>query len=371
MKTAFTLVELIVVIAIIAALMALGLPVAKLAREHAAEATCRSNLRQMAAILRTYCNNYDGGFPDPSYLYHSDKSLDPNYPVTYRMGCRWHDARIGPASPLLSGRKDLQGALIPYLGNPKILLCKTGARVNREQGCHNSSPLVTYFHTEQRAGGQATTIIGSSLPHDQNLPVIPQYTYTMNGNLYRTFKTGSLLGGAQDFALNPKTARERQVRKEAQVARSPSEVFVFGEENSWAVGMPYSLSGDWSGRLEAFPDTTDDYIMAHEVTGTLTLGALDIAPSYVYCVDRDRHYAKKTGIGDAFATYHRPPGGDLNAGRSYLAMLDGHVREITVQDQLRKSRQIQGLPPSRLGPGGNLHLAWPLDVPPLGGWENQ
>jgi hypothetical protein len=74
---------------------------------------------------------------------------------------------------------------------------------------------------------------------------------------------------------------------------------------------------------------------------------------------------------DAFATYHRPPKGDLNLGHSYVSMLDGHVRQVTVADQLRKSRRIPSLPESRLGPGGNLHLAWPLSVPPPGGWENQ
>ena len=75
--------------------------------------------------------------------------------------------------------------------------------------------------------------------------------------------------------------------------------------------------------------------------------------------------------GDAFATYHHPRGGDLNTGYSFVSMLDGHVQKVTVSDQLRKSRQVEGIPPSRLGPGGNLHLAWPLDIPPLGGWENQ
>lgn len=24
-----------------------------------------------------------------------------------------------------------------------------------------------------------------------------------------------------------------------------------------------------------------------------------------------------------------------------------------------------------MGPGGNLSLAWPIDIPPPGGWENQ
>jgi hypothetical protein len=84
-------------------------------------------------------------------------------------------------------------------------------------------------------------------------------------------------------------------------------------------------------------------------------------------LEKQEHYM----LGDAFATCHRPRKGDLNAGHSYVSMLDGHVRQVTVADQLRKSRRIDGLPESRLGPGGNLFLAWPLNIPPPGGWENQ
>ncbi|HSW00282.1 MAG TPA: type II secretion system protein [Sedimentisphaerales bacterium] len=95
MKRAFTLIELLVVIAILAALMAIGLPVMKQAKERANEAACTSNLRQMGMILKAYTSDHDGLFPDPTYIYHSRKSLDPNSPVLYPMGCRWHDARMG------------------------------------------------------------------------------------------------------------------------------------------------------------------------------------------------------------------------------------------------------------------------------------
>jgi prepilin-type N-terminal cleavage/methylation domain-containing protein len=371
MKRAFTLIELLVVIAIISLLMALGLPVARLARERGAEAVCSSNLRQITVLLKTYCNDHDNLFPDPTYLYHSRKSLDPNAPVTYLMGCRWHDARIGPTSPLFGENKELKGSLIPYLGDPKILLCKTGARVNREQGCHNESPIVTYARTTKRDGGQETVRSGTTVGHDKDVPIVPQYTYAMNGNLYRTLQTAS---------LDPKTHRERRIYRETHVTRSPSEVLAFGEENSWAINQitqgkkSYNLSGHWLGGTHTADDTTDFFIATYEVTGAITLGGLDIAPSYLISSTPDHIFASKVPAvtcGDAFATYHRPRGGDLNTGHSYVSMLDGHVRKVTVSDQLRRSREDPNLPPSRLGPGGNLHLAWPLDVPPLGGWENQ
>ena len=69
MGRAFTLIELLVVIAIIAVLIALSLPVARLARGLGHETVCRSNLHQMTVMLKTYCNDHDGLFPNPTYLY--------------------------------------------------------------------------------------------------------------------------------------------------------------------------------------------------------------------------------------------------------------------------------------------------------------
>lgn len=135
---------------------------------------------------------------------------------------------------------------------------------------------------------------------------------------------------------------------------------------------------DWD--RAAVPSKLSDFATRvlghHEFTGTLTLGGLDIGPSYVLTGTEDDGFQATrvcgpAAVGDAFATYHRPPGGDLNAGHSYISMLDGHVRKVTVVDQLRASQPVEGLPESPLGRGGNLHLAWPLDVPPLAGWENQ
>ena len=110
----FTLVELLVVIAILALLLALLLPVAGLARQVAAETVCRSNLRQMAVILKTYLNDNDHLFPDPTYIYHSKESFkhfdprkpsEPAYGSSHPWTCRWHDVEIGPGSRLLREHK--------------------------------------------------------------------------------------------------------------------------------------------------------------------------------------------------------------------------------------------------------------------------
>ncbi len=399
MKRAFTLIELLVVIAIIAVLIALSLPVTRLVRELGHETVCRSNLHQMTVMLKTYCNDHDDLFPHPTYIYHSRESFrshDPaapsrvSYGARYPWTCRWHDAGIGPASRLLRDRKELQGALIPYLGNPKVLLCKTGVRAYLERGCNNQDPnkprrpqppLVIPGWGLGGGGGRRR---GTPAYDPNEFPaVVPQYCYTMNGNLHRTLLTGTLAGAGN--AMDTRTVRITTIRRQTQVTRSPAEVFAFGEENSWTINTEsrwpasYNLSGPWggtqNGTMNDPTEPVDTSLPTFRVTGAITIGSLDIGPSYTtFDTDPERPYASRmpsTDVGDAFATYHRPHGGDLNTGHSYVAMLDGHVRKVMVSDQLRKSRRTEGLPQSSLGPGGNLYLAWPLEVPPLGGWENQ
>ncbi len=388
-----TLIELIVIIAIIALLIAILLPALGLAREYAAEALCQSNLRQLTVMLKTYCNDNDHQFPNPLYLYHSQESFKRPYGPNHVWTCRWHDEEIGPAGPLMRKHKELEGHLIPYLKNPKVLLCKTGARAYLQRGCNHDPnkprrPQPVLRHSGgSRGRGRGRG--GGSQDDEPNEPIalIPQYSYTMNGYLYRTLTTLGPTGIGPEFSLDTQTIRQWRIRRESQVTRSPSEVFAFGEENSWPVNKesgwpsPYNLSGPWGGTQKGTMTDPSDFSDRKlrdrfKVTGAITIGSLDIGPSYTLwdsTLDSPRAFTvlPETDVGDAFATYHRPGGGDLNTGHSYVSMLDGHVRKITVADQLRRSRQVQSLPPSSLGPGGNLHLAWPLDIPPLAGWDNQ
>lgn len=62
-QTGFTLIEILVVIAIIAILAALLLPVFAAAREHARQATCLNNLMQLGKAIRMYADDWDGRMP--------------------------------------------------------------------------------------------------------------------------------------------------------------------------------------------------------------------------------------------------------------------------------------------------------------------
>lgn len=60
---AFTLIEMLVVLAIIAVLVALVLGVVQLGRRYAYRSTCMSNLRQLVAALKMYDENWGGPPP--------------------------------------------------------------------------------------------------------------------------------------------------------------------------------------------------------------------------------------------------------------------------------------------------------------------
>src|SRR5687768_7582301 len=62
-RAAFTLVELLVVIGIIAVLIGILLPVLSRARAAANRAVCLSNIRQLGVGILMYCNDNKGWFP--------------------------------------------------------------------------------------------------------------------------------------------------------------------------------------------------------------------------------------------------------------------------------------------------------------------
>ena len=66
-QRAFTLVELLVVIGIIALLIALLLPSLSVARESAKSAACLSNLRQLATASHIYADRYHDSYPIAYY----------------------------------------------------------------------------------------------------------------------------------------------------------------------------------------------------------------------------------------------------------------------------------------------------------------
>jgi len=70
-QAAFTLIELLIVIAIIGVLAGFLVPSVMNALEKAYQAECQSNLKQIATSVITYTTDYKGGIP-PTYIHDSD-----------------------------------------------------------------------------------------------------------------------------------------------------------------------------------------------------------------------------------------------------------------------------------------------------------
>src|SRR3972149_533631 len=70
--SAMTLVELLVVMAIIRVLAALLLPAVQAARASARAASCKNNLRQIGLAVIQFCDRHDGEFPEWWHAKHSD-----------------------------------------------------------------------------------------------------------------------------------------------------------------------------------------------------------------------------------------------------------------------------------------------------------
>jgi len=126
---AFTLVELLVVIAIIALLIAILLPALRTARESAKTVVCLSNLRQMVVAAHCYADSYRGSYPiayyvtpSPTYTFYAwDFTISKDFstsPPTVRVtaGLLWEGRGSGKVQqcPSFDGASNSLGD--PYTG---------------------------------------------------------------------------------------------------------------------------------------------------------------------------------------------------------------------------------------------------------------
>lgn len=117
-RRGFTLIELLVVIAIIAILAAILFPVFVLAKERGRQATCCSNLKQLAQAFFSYADDHNGYLPIGSRRIMNWFSQD-------------HNAVEWTGTPWLSSGETVypinvkKGSLWPYVRNAEVYNCPT------------------------------------------------------------------------------------------------------------------------------------------------------------------------------------------------------------------------------------------------------
>lgn len=128
-RPAFTLVEILVVIGIIALLSAILFPAFGRVREKGRAASCQENLHQIGLSVAMYSQDYEGKFPmggDP---------IDINSSI-------WSSEDGGKWVAIVPTLKPLPGVLSPYLKSTQTWRCPSDSGFDHAEG-HSTSLLNT------------------------------------------------------------------------------------------------------------------------------------------------------------------------------------------------------------------------------------
>ena len=128
-RPAFTLIELLIVIAVLALLLAILLPALRKAKDKAREIACLSNLRQLQTCAKLYSMDYDGFLLPNRYVYNISTEAPSdgfNDAMTWCAGL----------APFDTTTENIKGALLfPYNRSTDIYRCPADmSRVRTEEG---------------------------------------------------------------------------------------------------------------------------------------------------------------------------------------------------------------------------------------------
>ena len=268
-RQGFTLIEVLVAIAIISLLMAILLPALDKAKDLARGAVCKSNLRNYSIAMMLYLDDNDDMFCEPDMCYFSQIGPFPvEAGLTNHLHLRWCNGDI-----YLREHPEYGGTLFPYIKEARAFICPTFKRMATGS---------SQDHFYRDFGHQ----IGNYLPW---------YNYTMN----------AYLGSTNSSVQNSVVRRSYEVLQ-------PAQTYSFTEESP-LVDTQYSVSGLNDTFMVPGSDSMIDTWLAHPtVNGSPEL----IKPG-------------PDGVGEPFwdviAGFHHAPTADFMQGKGNCAFLDGHV----------------------------------------------
>ena len=139
-RGAFTLIEILVVIGIIALLSAILFPAFAKARENARKVTCNSNMKQLGMAFAAYAQDYNGRYPfagqlqkwaDPgAWVAGGEGGIPKNYNGTSEFGLADPSTFATVAGHEAYPEK---GALFPYSKSAAVYMCPSAKDVNQKK----------------------------------------------------------------------------------------------------------------------------------------------------------------------------------------------------------------------------------------------
>jgi prepilin-type N-terminal cleavage/methylation domain-containing protein/prepilin-type processing-associated H-X9-DG protein len=265
----FTLIEILVVIAIIALLLAILMPALEKAKDHARCAVCKANLRNYSIAVMVYLEDNDDKFCDPDMCYFSQ--VEP-YPVesglTTHLHLRWCNRDV-----YLREHPEYGGTLFPYIKDARSFICPSFKQMTT--GFSEDHFFLDYG--------------------DEIGDYYPWYNYTMN----------AYLGSPNASVANSSVRRSFEVLH-------PAKTYSFTEESPF-VDTLYNISGLNDTFMVPGSDSMIETWLAHPTVNG-SPGLIKPGPE---------------GVGEPFwdviAGFHHAPTSDFMRGQGNCAFLDGHI----------------------------------------------
>lgn len=166
---AFTLVELLVVIAIIAVLIAILLPSLAKARAVATRVTCGNQMRQIVMGVINYCQNYKDFMPRHNVAWNS--GTDGGTRTT------WLQINLNANPP--SVPNDHMGRLVSlgYMTSSKIMICPAASNRLDPNGTERAGYL---FNPNPGVGNQSTFVQITDFKKAMFRPMVTDFIYAMS-----------------------------------------------------------------------------------------------------------------------------------------------------------------------------------------------